>query len=57
MVKRKIPFAYDENYDSWILLNFNYNGEKLPIGANYNGEIGMVEFESIYTMIKFAIGK
>lgn len=57
MVKRKIPFAYEENYDSWILLNFNYNGEKLPIGANYNGETGMVEFESIYTMIKFAIRK
>lgn len=57
ITKRGFRIGVHNYDDSWILLNFNYNGEKLPIGANYNGEIGMVEFESIYTMIKFAIGK
>ena len=56
MVKEKIPFAYDEDYDCWILYNYEPNKEnnKLPEGSYYEEELGMVVFEDIHPLIKFA---
>lgn len=57
MVKKKIPFVYDEDYCCWILSGFGYNykGQKLPNGAYYDEELEQVVFEDIYSLIQCAI--
>lgn len=55
MVKEKIPFIYDEDYDCWILFNYTFDNKKLPKGAYFNNELKQVVFEDVYSLIKFAI--
>ena len=57
MVTQRIPFVYDEDYDCWILFDYEYNfiNGKLPKGAYYDEDLGQVVFEDVYSLIKFAI--
>lgn len=57
MVKKKIPFLYDEDYHCWILLGFGYNykGGELPNGAYYDEVLEQVVFEDVYSLIQCAI--
>lgn len=59
MVKKKYPFVYDEDYNCWILSNFNfdYNGDDLPSGAYYDDELEQIVFEDIHSLIQFVISK
>ena len=53
MVKECIPFAYDEDYDCWIL--YDYDFDHYPKGAYWENELGRVVFGDIYSLIHFAI--
>lgn len=57
MVKKKIPFVYDEDYECWILsgYGYDYTGGELPDGAYFDEELELVVFEDIYSLIQFAI--
>ena len=59
MVKKKIPFLYDEDYECWILpmLGYGYNGGELPNGAYYCEELDQVVFEDVYSLIRFVISR
>ena len=53
MVKECIPFVYDEDYDCWIL--YDYDFDHYPKGAYWENELGRVVFGDIYSLIHFAI--
>ena len=57
MVKQKIPFVYDEDYDCWFLLNYKHSQQNnnLPKDAYYNNDLKKVVFDNVQSLIKFAI--
>ena len=57
MVKKKMPFAYDEDFKCWLLYGYrpDKDDDNLPPGTFYHEELEQVVFEDVRSLIQFAI--